>query len=240
MLSRSGQTLVTPTPSLGHQPLDTTVTQVNTKRHDEQEVTEEQKEYALGFENALEKLRSRSESVSSSSRDDHLSNPVNQTMHQTFVPTNNFQANNNEQQMVVNGNSLDNWNVYDADVSLTRTRSSNGNRGRSQGSASPTASSSSNSSLNNVGPINMNDQEKIKLERKRLRNRIAASKCRKRKLEKISKLEDKVKSIKGENNELSMAINALRQRVMQLKQDLIEHAKHGCHIPGIERGIGGI
>merc|ERR1719228_2839817 len=40
-------------------------------------------------------------------------------------------------------------------------------------------------SPNNSGmsPIDMESQEKIKLERKRLRNRLAASKCRKRKLE---------------------------------------------------------
>merc|ERR1712156_373788 len=51
-------------------------------------------------------------------------------------------------------------------------------------------------------PINMESQEKIKLERKRQRNRLAASKCRKRKLERISQLELKVKDLKGENSEL--------------------------------------
>merc|ERR1712228_798033 len=40
-----------------------------------------------------------------------------------------------------------------------------------------------------ITPINMESQEKIKLERKRQRNRLAASKCRKRKLERISQLE---------------------------------------------------
>merc|ERR1712179_272093 len=40
-----------------------------------------------------------------------------------------------------------------------------------------------------ITPINMQTQEKIKLERKRMRNRLAASKCRKRKLERISQLE---------------------------------------------------
>lgn len=36
-----------------------------------------------------------------------------------------------------------------------------------------------------MNPIDMDSQEKIKLERKRQRNRVAASKCRKRKLGKI-------------------------------------------------------
>merc|ERR1712200_296772 len=52
-----------------------------------------------------------------------------------------------------------------------------------------------------ITPINMESQEKIKLERKRMRNRLAASKCRKRKLERISQLELKVKDLKGENSE---------------------------------------
>ena len=81
-----------------------------------------------------------------------------------------------------------------------------------------------------VSPIDMNDQEAIKLERKRLRNRIAASKCRKRKLEKIARLEDKVRKIKGENSDLSIAILKLKDYVMSLKKDLIEHVNAGCDI----------
>ncbi|CAL8324585.1 unnamed protein product [Arctogadus glacialis] len=45
-----------------------------------------------------------------------------------------------------------------------------------------------------MSPIDMDNQERIKAERKKLRNRIAASKCRKRKLERISRLEDKVQA----------------------------------------------
>ncbi|KAG8594524.1 hypothetical protein GDO81_001234 [Engystomops pustulosus] len=40
-----------------------------------------------------------------------------------------------------------------------------------------------------LSPINMDKQERIKAERKKLRNRIAASKCRKRKLERISRIQ---------------------------------------------------
>merc|ERR1712154_42528 len=50
-----------------------------------------------------------------------------------------------------------------------------------------------------VSPIDMETQEKIKLERKRLRNRQAAAKCRKRKLERISLLDDRVAQLKTEN-----------------------------------------
>merc|ERR1712141_225045 len=66
-------------------------------------------------------------------------------------------------------------------------------------------------------------KEEIKLERKRLRNRLAASKCRKRKLERISQLEVKVKDLKGENSELYNVVKKLKQSVANLKQEVIDH-----------------
>merc|ERR1712223_1744811 len=74
-----------------------------------------------------------------------------------------------------------------------------------------------------ITPINMESQEKIKLERKRQRNRLAASKCRKRKLERISQLEIKVKDLKGENSELYNVVKKLKQSVANLKQEVIDH-----------------
>ncbi|EDW01102.1 transcription factor AP-1 [Drosophila grimshawi] len=84
-----------------------------------------------------------------------------------------------------------------------------------------------------VSPIDMADQEKIKLERKRQRNRVAASKCRKRKLERISKLEDRVKSLKGENSDLAGIVKGLKDHVAQLKQQVIEHVEAGCSVQSI-------
>lgn len=81
-----------------------------------------------------------------------------------------------------------------------------------------------------VSPIDMENQERIKLERKRLRNRVAASKCRKRKLERISKLEDKVRDLKTQNSELSSKVFNLKQNVFQLKQQVVEHVKSGCNL----------
>merc|ERR1711997_1322141 len=57
-----------------------------------------------------------------------------------------------------------------------------------------------------VSPIDMESQEKIKLERKRLRNRQAAAKCRKRKLERISLLDDRVAQLKTENTDLAAVV----------------------------------
>lgn len=81
-----------------------------------------------------------------------------------------------------------------------------------------------------MSPINMECQERIKLERKRQRNRVAASKCRRRKLERIAKLEDKVRLLKGENNELSVVVNKLKDQVCNLKQQVMDHVQSGCAI----------
>lgn len=81
-----------------------------------------------------------------------------------------------------------------------------------------------------LSPIDMEDQERIKLERKRLRNRIAASKCRRRKLERIARLEDKVALLKSENAELSNVVTTLREQVCQLKQQVMDHVRCGCEI----------
>lgn len=79
-------------------------------------------------------------------------------------------------------------------------------------------------------PIDMESQEKIKLERKRQRNRVAASRCRKRKLEKIAKLEDKVKLLKGENEKLSDVLERLKMNVEDLKSKIMVHVGSGCQI----------
>lgn len=81
-----------------------------------------------------------------------------------------------------------------------------------------------------LSPIDMASQEVIKSERKRQRNRVAASKCRKRKLERISRLEDKVKSLKTQNMELSSNANILRQQVADLKSKVMAHVNSGCQL----------
>merc|ERR1739844_331442 len=81
-----------------------------------------------------------------------------------------------------------------------------------------------------VAPINMESQEVIKLERKRHRNRLAASKCRKRKLERISNLDEKVSDLKSENGELLAIVKRLKDSVCNLKQEVMEHVQHGCQI----------
>jgi transcription factor AP-1 len=81
-----------------------------------------------------------------------------------------------------------------------------------------------------ISPIDMESQEIIKLERKRLRNRLAASKCRKRKLERISNLDEKVADLKDENGELMGIVKRLKESICNLKQEVMEHVQHGCQI----------
>lgn len=81
-----------------------------------------------------------------------------------------------------------------------------------------------------LSPIDMDTQERIKAERKRLRNRIAASKCRRRKLERISRLEDKVKTLKTQNTDLASTASLLRDQVAQLKQKVLTHVNSGCQL----------
>ncbi|XP_017272365.1 transcription factor jun-B isoform X2 [Kryptolebias marmoratus] len=81
-----------------------------------------------------------------------------------------------------------------------------------------------------MSPIDMENQERIKAERKRLRNRLAASKCRRRKLERIARLEDKVKVLKTDNAGLSNTASLLREQVAQLKQKVMTHVSSGCQL----------
>ncbi|XP_007890134.1 transcription factor jun-D [Callorhinchus milii] len=81
-----------------------------------------------------------------------------------------------------------------------------------------------------LSPIDLGNQDQIKAERKRLRNRIAASNCRRRKLERISRLENKVKSLKSENSELTSTATVLREQVVQLKHKVMNHVTNGCQL----------
>lgn len=81
-----------------------------------------------------------------------------------------------------------------------------------------------------LSPIDMESQERIKAERKRLRNRVAASKCRKRKLERISRLEERVKNLKTQHTELLSSANVLRDELALLKQKVMDHVNSGCQL----------
>lgn len=93
----------------------------------------------------------------------------------------------------------------------------------------PTPPSVSSSSFD-MKPIDMDEQEHAKLERKRARNRLAATRCRNRKLERIAKLEDRVAELKQQNGQLVQTASALREEVARLKRGIVEHTRRGCQV----------
>uniref|UniRef100_A0A915L2P0 BZIP domain-containing protein n=1 Tax=Romanomermis culicivorax TaxID=13658 RepID=A0A915L2P0_ROMCU len=82
----------------------------------------------------------------------------------------------------------------------------------------------------NVGPIDPVVQEKLKLERKRARNRLAASKCRRRKLEVIDRLSDNVHEIESKNEQLRLKIELFRCDIAEIRLKIENHRKHGCNV----------
>jgi hypothetical protein len=76
----------------------------------------------------------------------------------------------------------------------------------------------------------MHTQEQMKIERKKARNRIAASKCRSRRLQREADLESKVRILKDHNKELNSEVNGLKDQISNLRKALMQHVKTGCQI----------
>jgi len=81
-----------------------------------------------------------------------------------------------------------------------------------------------------LAPIDLDLQEAVKSERKKQRNRMAASKCRRRKLEKEAELEKKVNELKDINSNLQNEALALRKQICQLKEQVMTHINGGCKV----------
>lgn len=84
--------------------------------------------------------------------------------------------------------------------------------------------------LQSVVPADMKTQEQLKVDRKKARNRIAASKCRLRRLQRESDLQGKVKMLKEHNQELNNEVNGLKEQISSLKRALLHHMKTGCQV----------
>lgn len=78
--------------------------------------------------------------------------------------------------------------------------------------------------------VDMDANELMKVERKRARNRVAASKCRMRKLERIAVLDQQANHLRAENEQLAKLADKLRSQVYSLKQELVWHINNGCRI----------
>lgn len=81
-----------------------------------------------------------------------------------------------------------------------------------------------------MNPIDLEMQEQIKHQRKKLRNRLAAQRCRKRKIEREDTLKVRVKELKNKNSELTTLASQLRMQVCDLKQKVMLHVNEGCQV----------
>ena len=84
--------------------------------------------------------------------------------------------------------------------------------------------------LRHIVPADMKTMENMKVERKKARNRIAASKCRLRRLQREGDLQEKVQRLKDHNEKLNNELNSLREKVHGLKKILMKHMNTGCDV----------
>lgn len=68
------------------------------------------------------------------------------------------------------------------------------------------------------------DDERARLERKRARNRLAATRCRNRKLERIDQLQNQADRLRAANAKLASEVKQLREIVSKLRQDVLLHS----------------
>merc|ERR1712062_968140 len=191
-------------------------------------VTEEQMMYAKGFEEALEKIKYQ---------ENFGPNPDTVTAANTLVTLSSGQAGQQEHQSALHlplslpntslsltsltpNNPLSRPNSgasgsYDSDTYQLPEGNIKIKDEPEDGSLDGDEDEESllSPGASGVSPIDMETQEKIKLERKRLRNRQAAAKCRKRKLERISQLDDRVAQLKTENTDLAAVVKKMKSSV---------------------------
>lgn len=76
---------------------------------------------------------------------------------------------------------------------------------------------------------------KTRLEIKRARNRLAAQRCRIRKIERIAELSERVRELKTQNVHLARTSCDLKNQAEGIKRQLVQHVALGCRIgmPGL-------
>jgi hypothetical protein len=83
---------------------------------------------------------------------------------------------------------------------------------------------------NNLQELELNEQERRKLERKRARNRMAASKCRLRKIERIQQLEGEVQQERQRFQSLQNSFASMEKTFAMLQAELQRHKHAGCSL----------
>nr|AKP06506.1 transcription factor AP-1 [Pinctada fucata] len=211
-------------------------------------VTEEQEQYARGFVEALAEIHGKQQVLPvpqgaipppqqkpvalTRPRDDSSDDDSNSSFHHSSDPVVSLATTTtlpgglvtiNPAVSLFQSAAMNRTLAQNSLTSLTNVRTS-------QVKEEPQTVPCVNSNTPPLSPIDMDNQEKIKLERKRARNRVAARKCRTRKLERIARLEERVAELKGQNSDLASTASNLRDQVCKLKQQIIEHVNSGCNI----------
>lgn len=86
----------------------------------------------------------------------------------------------------------------------------------------------SNNANSSMERISLEQNEVLKKEKKRERNRQAAQKCRTRKLTRIAELQKRVNDLQEKNKDLSDTASRLRTDINKLERQLQEHQAQGC------------
>jgi len=76
----------------------------------------------------------------------------------------------------------------------------------------------------------MKTQEQLKTERKKARNRVAAKKCRQKRLVQEASQHEKVIELKAQYNKLQSERATLKDSIAELKKQLTDHLRKGCQI----------
>jgi len=78
--------------------------------------------------------------------------------------------------------------------------------------------------------VDMDEQDQWRLERKRAKNRVAAARCQMRKMERITRLQDKVQALRDNNARLTQTVAELTNHVSTLRKQILMHTERGCRM----------
>jgi len=78
--------------------------------------------------------------------------------------------------------------------------------------------------------VDMDEQDQWRLERKRAKNRIAAARCQMRKVERITRLQEKVQELRDNNARLARTATELKNHVSTLRKQILMHTERGCRM----------
>jgi len=78
--------------------------------------------------------------------------------------------------------------------------------------------------------LDMDEQDQWRLERKRAKNRVAAARCQMRKMERITRLQEKVQELRDNNARLARTVAELTNHVSTLRKQILMHSERGCRM----------